>query len=587
MLRDEACGNLTKTDNGRDVHLCGWVRRIRNLGGIIFIDLWDRTGTVQVKFNPDVSRKLVDEAEKLRLEFVVFVKGTVCERPKDAVNPKITTGEIEVVATELKLLSRCSPLPFMIEGEEPTEEMRLRYRYLDLRRPIMQRNITLRHRVIKDIRDYLDEVGFIEIETPILMKSTPEGARDYLVPSRIYRGKFYALPQSPQMFKQLLMISGFERYYQIARCFRDEDLRADRQPEFTQLDLEMSFVSEQDIFTLTEGLLGYVFEDVLSLKIDIPFRVMTYEEAMTRYGTDKPDLRYSLELIDLTEIISDGSADFIKKMKREGASFIAIVHSIGEKPSRKVLDEYEAIAKGCGAGGLLQFYILDGKPQGGLKKFYTDKQMTLLIEKTSANEGDIIQIVGDEKKRALEIMGAYRKALAEKLGLTKNNTNFKFLWVVDFPLFELTENGKIGSAHHPFTAPRDEDTHLLDKDPLSVIARHYDIVCNGIELGSGSIRISDATLQRKILRMLGYSDREIDNRFGFFLEALDYGCPPHGGIAPGLDRIIALMAREGSIKEVIAFPKTLKGVSLMSGEPSEVGEGQLKELGIEIKEEDI
>jgi aspartyl-tRNA synthetase len=585
MLRDEVCGNLTKTDIGRDVHLCGWVRRVRNLGGIIFIDLWDRTGTVQVKFDPDVSRQLVEGASDLHLEYVVFVSGTVSERPGDAVNPKIKSGEIEVIATELKLLARCSPLPFMIEGEEPTEEMRLAYRYLDLRRPRMQKNITLRHRVIKDIRDYLDEVGFVEIETPILMKSTPEGARDYLVPSRIHRGKFYALPQSPQMFKQLLMISGFDRYFQIARCFRDEDSRADRQPEFTQLDLEMSFATEKDIFTLTEGLFGYVFEDALGIKLEVPFKIMSYDEVMSKYGTDKPDLRYGLELTDVTEIISEGSADFIKKMKDEGAYFMAIVHSIGEKPSRKVLDDYEVMAKGCGAGGLMQFYILDSKLQSGLIKFYTDKQLTALIEKTSAKAGDIIQIVGDARKKAIEIMGIYRKTLAEKLGLIPSKDTFSFLWVVDFPLFELTEDGKTGSAHHPFTAPRDDDIPLLDREPLSVLARHYDIVCNGVELGSGSIRINDAGLQRKILRILGYTDKQIDDRFGFFLKALEYGTPPHGGIAPGLDRIIMIMAGEESIREVIAFPKTLKGVSLMSGEPSEVDMEQLKELGIEVKEE--
>ncbi|MGQ9707039.1 MAG: aspartate--tRNA ligase [bacterium] len=586
MLRDEACGNLTKTDIGRDVHLCGWVRRIRNLGSLIFIDLWDRTGTVQVKFDPDISKDIMETATELHLEYVVLVNGTVSERPKDAVNPKIKTGEIEIIAKELKLLSRCAPLPFMIEGEEPTEEMRLKYRYLDLRRPRMLRNMILRHRAIKDIRDYLDEVGFIEIETPILMKSTPEGARDYLVPSRIHHGKFYALPQSPQMFKQLLMIAGFDRYFQIARCFRDEDLRADRTPEFTQLDLEMSFVEEKDIFALTEGLLGYVFEDVLGIKLEVPFRIISYSDAMGKYGTDKPDLRYNLELKYVTDIISEGTSEFIKKMKCEDVSFIAIVHSIGEKPPRKVLDEYESLAKGCGANGLIQFYLSGGKPQGALTRFYTEKQLSTLIERTQSKNGDIIQIVGDENKRLLEIMGRYRRALAEKLGMIKKADEYKFLWVVDFPLFEVMEDGKIGSAHHPFTAPKDEDIGLIDTDPLKVISRHYDLVCNGIELGSGSIRINNGTLQRKILKILGYTDKQIDERFGFFIEALEYGTPPHGGIAPGLDRIIALMAGEENIREVIAFPKTLKGISLMSGEPSEVDEEQLKELGIEIKGED-
>ncbi|RLC42570.1 MAG: aspartate--tRNA ligase [Candidatus Coatesbacteria bacterium] len=587
MLRDEACGNITSDDAGREVTLAGWVRRIRNLGGINFIDLWDRTGTVQIKFDPEVSAEVVKTAEKLHIEYVIQVKGRVQKRPKEAINPKVKTGEIEVSAEELRILAECKPLPFMIEDEDATEEMRLKYRYLDLRRPTMQRNIILRHRAIKAIRDYLDEVGFVEVETPILMKSTPEGARDYLVPSRIHKGKFYALPQSPQMYKQLLMIAGYERYFQIARCFRDEDLRADRQPEFTQLDIEMSFVNERDIMTLSEGLMGYVFEDTLDIKLNIPFERITYNEAIARYGTDKPDMRYGLELIDVTDIIAKGSADFIRKMKDEGAGFIAITHHRDKNPSRKELDEYERTAKDCGAGGLMQFYISPEGVKGALTRFYTDEQLKQLVEKTGSNDGDLIQIAGGEMPKILEVMGKYRSKLAQKMCLVDKSCEFKFVWITDFPLFELDEEGNITSTHHPFTSPVEEHIEMLETEPLSVVARSYDLVCNGYELGTGSIRISDSDLQRGILKLVGLSDEQIEDRFGFFLKALDYGCPPHGGIALGLDRIIMLMAGEESIRDVIAFPKTLRAVSLMSDEPSEVDEEQLKELGlIVVRDED-
>jgi len=582
MMRNHSCGKLTQAEVGQEVLLCGWVKRNRNLGGITFLDMWDRGGTVQVIFDPNLDERLHRQAVKLRAEDVIQVGGSVRLRPKKDRNPDMATGEVEVLASELKMLADSATPPFELVGDEDiSEDLRLKYRYLDLRRPRLQRNIIFRHQVIKAIRDYMDEVGFIEIETPILTKSTPEGARDYLVPSRIYPGRFYALPQSPQMYKQLLIMAGFDRYFQIARCFRDEDSRADRQAEFTQLDIEAAFVDEEDIYLLMEGLLGYVFKECMDLKIAQPFPRLTFDEAMTKYGTDKPDLRFGMELWEATEAFAGVEADFMAKIIGEGGSFIGLTVPGGAEFSRKERDELERLAKKLGAGGLIQLKWKGGKLEGALAKFIDQGAKERLLEVSGASDGDLIVAVGGQLSKSQEVMGQIRLALGERLELVKSD-DFKWLWVTDFPLFELAD-GVINSSHHPFTAPREEDIPLLDSDPLKVYARHYDLVLNGVELGSGSVRIHDAVVQRRIFNLLGLSDEEVEERFGFFLEAFSYGCPPHAGIAPGLDRMIAVMLGEFSIREVIPFPKTLRAASLMTSSPSSVDEAQLDELGIALK----
>lgn len=585
MLRSDACGAITSEYIGDEVKLCGWVRKTRDLGGITFIDLWDRTGIVQIKFDPEVDRELQERASKLHLEYVIQVVGEVQARPEDAINPDLSTGEVEVIAESLELLNRSQPLPFVISDEEPTEEIRLKYRYLDLRRPEMQKNILVRHRMIKAIRDYLDEVGFVEIETPILMKATPEGARDYLVPSRVHKGKFYALPQSPQMYKQLLMVAGLERYFQIAHCFRDEDLRGHRQPEFIQLDIEASFVEQEDIYLLTEGMFGYAFEETLGVQLDVSFPRISYSEAIRRYGTDKPDTRFGLELEDITELMMKTDIKFARKIIEEGGIFIGLRLPERGNASRSELEEIEKLAIKEGAGGLIQLVVEDGGLTGNLAKHIPDEVSVELIELFEADERDLLLLAGGDEGVTREIMGRFRVSLAKREELIPKN-QFNFLWVTEFPLFELTEEGNITSSHHPFTAPVEEDIPLLDENPLEVSANAYDIVCNGVEVGGGSIRIHDPDLQRKVFGILGLSDEEVEQKFGFFLEAFNYGMPPHGGIAPGLDRLIMLACGEESIRNVMAFPKTLQATSLMSGEPTEVPDEVLKELGLRIVEGD-
>jgi aspartyl-tRNA synthetase len=582
MMRDHSCGKLTAEEVGMEVLLCGWVKRNRNLGGIIFVDMWDRGGLVQVVFNPALPKEIYEQAVALRAEDVIQVRGKVNGRPEKDRNPDMETGDIEVVASSLKLLADSATPPFELTGdEEVSEELRLKYRYLDLRRPRLQRNIIFRHSVVKAIRDYLSEVGFVEIETPVLMKSTPEGARDYLVPSRIYPGSFYALPQSPQMYKQLLMMAGFDRYFQIARCFRDEDSRADRQAEFTQLDLEASFAEEEDIYTLMEGMLGYIFEECMQLQLEIPFPRMSFDQAMAKYGTDKPDLRFGLDLWDGTDALAGASADFIKKIIADQGVFVGLTLPGGAKISRKEQDSLEQTAKQLGASGLVQLKLKEGKLEGAVGKFIPEGAKEKLIAKAKAGEGDLLVVVGGEKTATRGIMGELRRHLGYKLDLIKAQ-DYQWLWVTDFPLFEEIE-GKIQSPHHAFTAPQEKDIPLLDSDPLKVHARHYDIVLNGAELGSGSVRIHDVALQRKIFKLLGYSAADVEERFGFFLKAMEFGCPPHAGIAPGIDRLVTVLLGESSIREVIAFPKTLRAASLMDGSPSPVDPAQLEELSIRIK----
>lgn len=582
MMRDHSCGKLTAEEVGMEVLLCGWVKRNRNLGGIIFVDMWDRGGLVQVVFNPALPQEVYKQAVALRAEDVIQVRGKVSLRPEKDRNPGMETGDVEITATFLNLLADSATPPFELTGdEEVNEELRLKYRYLDLRRHRLQHNIIFRHNVVKAIRDYLSEVGFIEIETPILMKSTPEGARDYLVPSRIYPGSFYALPQSPQMYKQLLMMAGFDRYFQIARCFRDEDSRADRQAEFTQLDLEASFAEEEDIYTLMEGMLGYVFEECLEQKLEIPFPRLTFDQALAKYGSDKPDLRFGLELWDGTDALATTSADFIKKIIAGGGAFIGLTVPGGAELSRKRQDELERTAKQLGASGLIQLKLKEGKLEGAVGKFIPEGAKEALIGKAKAGEGDLIVAVGGERTPTLNIMGELRRHLGYKSGLV-NPQDYKWLWITDFPLFEAVD-GKIQSPHHAFTAPQEKDMPLLDSDPLKVHARHYDIVLNGAELGSGSVRIHDVALQRKIFKVLGYTDADVEERFGFFLKAMEFGCPPHAGIAPGIDRLVAVLLGESSIREVIAFPKTLRAASLMDGSPSPVDPAQLEELSVKIR----
>jgi aspartyl-tRNA synthetase len=582
MMRDHSCGKLTAEEVGIEVLLCGWVKRNRNLGGIIFVDIWDRGGLVQVVFNPALPQEVYKQAVALRAEDVVQVRGKVSLRPEKDRNPGMETGDVEINATFLSLLADSATPPFELIGdEEVNEELRLKYRYLDLRRHRLQHNIIFRHNVVKAIRDYLSEVGFIEIETPILMKSTPEGARDYLVPSRIYPGNFYALPQSPQMYKQLLMMAGFDRYFQIARCFRDEDSRADRQAEFTQLDLEASFVEEEDIYKLMEGMLGYVFEECLEQKLEIPFPRLTFDQALAKYGTDKPDLRFELELWDGTNVLATTSANFIKKIIASGGAFIGLTVSGGAELSRKGQDELERTARELGASGLIQLKFKEGKLEGAVSKFIPEEAKEGLISQAKAGDGDLILAVGGERTPTLNIMGELRRHLGYKLGLI-NPQDYKWLWITDFPLFEEVDS-KIQSPHHAFTAPQEKEISLLDTDPLKVHARHYDIVLNGAELGSGSVRIHDVALQRKIFKVLGYSDGDVEERFGFFLKAMEFGCPPHAGIAPGIDRLVTMLLGESSIREVIAFPKTLRAASLMDGSPSPVDPAQLEELSIKIR----
>ncbi len=585
MLRTNTCGELTAQDIGKKVKLCGWVATRRDHGGLVFLDLRDREGVTQAVFNPEENQELHQRAHDLRSEFVLAISGLVERRPAGTENPKLKTGEIEIVVRDIKVLNTSLTPPFeILDNANISEEARIKYRYLDLRRPKMFNNFFLRHKVCKIIRDYLDEKKFLEVETPILTKSTPEGARDYLVPSRLNIGKFYALPQSPQLFKQLLMVSGFDKYYQIAKCFRDEDLRADRQPEFTQLDLEMSFVEEEDIYSLIEELIKDIFAKTLKLELKIPFKRLSYQEAMDRFGTDKPDTRFGLELVDLTNEFSHTKFEAFSKVIKDGGIIKAINVKNGAGLSRGKIDELTAISKENGAKGLAYFKILKNEGQSPITKFLSKEELDSLLKKTQGEENDLLLLVADKFPVTNQALGLLRLILAKEQGLIKEKT-FDFLWVTDFPLFKYNQEEKRWeSEHHPFTSPKEEDLNNLESKPQEVKARAYDIIVNGIEIGGGSIRIHRQDLQEQIFKLIGLKKEEAQERFGFLLEAFKYGAPPHGGIALGLDRLITLLVGSESIREVIAFPKTQKAYCPLTHAPSDVSKKQLKELGLTIKE---
>jgi aspartyl-tRNA synthetase len=585
--RTHTCGELNVTNEKDRVALNGWVHNWRNHGGIVFIDLRDRHGITQVVFNPGADAALAERAGSLRHEFVIAVKGTVEKRPASMANPKMATGEIEVVATDFFLFNEADTPPLHINDPDASEseELRFKYRYLDLRRPLLQRNIIFRHKVAAEARKYLWEKGFIEIETPVLMKSTPEGARDFLVPSRLNRGKFYALPQSPQTFKQLLMVAGFERYFQMAKCFRDEDLRADRQPEFTQIDAELSFIDEEDIFAIFEGLMTALFKTCLNIDVTGPFQRMTYAEAFHTYGSDKPDLRFGLPIVEVTKLFAATSFKVFQSVAAAGGSIAAIAGNGCADFSRKTIDELTALAGKFGAKGLVWLRLTDAGFDGPSKKFFSDDELNSLKATTNAVPGDMVFMIAAPEKICFIALGALRLELAKIKNLVDKNV-FKFLWVYDFPLFEFSdEEGRYMSVHHPFTATLDEDQPLLSTDNYyKARARAYDMVLNGFEIGGGSIRIHRRDIQQQIFKLLGISDEEAENKFGFLLKALSYGAPPHGGIAFGLDRVVMLMLGLDSIRDTIPFPKTSAGISLMDGSPDMVSAQQLQELGIKISE---
>ena len=597
MLKSVGCGELRVADTGKDVALAGWVHRRRDHGGLIFIDLRDRSGIVQVVLNPRESPEAHETGTQFRNEWVVQLKGQVGTRPAGTENPELPTGEIEVNARVVQVLNSSLTPPFYVnEDTEVEENLRLKHRYLDLRRQRLQRNIALRHRVVKYIRDYLDEEGFLEIETPVLIKSTPEGARDYLVPSRVHPGTFYALPQSPQQLKQLLMVSGFEKYFQIARCFRDEDLRADRQPEFTQLDLEMSFVDEDDVLGLTEALFTALAETVTPEKgLTKPFPRLTYAESMRRYGTDKPDLRFGLELEELTDVVKDSGFKVFQSVVASGGTVKGLRAPGCSGYSRRQLDGLTEFARERGAKGLVTI-ALEGAPDsegrwgaGNVKSAVTrhlsEDELNGIIKNLKAETGDLLMIVAGDEKSTNAALSALRNEMGQRLGLA-DPEELAFMFVVDFPLVEWNDDqGRWDATHHPFTSPREEDLGLMDTDPGKVRARCYDMVCNGQEVASGSIRIHDRGLQQKVFKLLAYDEDEAQARFGHLLEAFEYGAPPHGGIAPGIDRLVAILAGEESIREVIAFPKNQSAIDVMTAAPAPVSLQQLKDLHLRVTED--
>ncbi|MDZ7370062.1 MAG: aspartate--tRNA ligase [candidate division KSB1 bacterium] len=580
--RTHRCGELNRTHAGEKVVLMGWIAGRRDHGGIIFIDLRDRWGIVQINIGPESAA--YEQAKRLRNEWVAAFKGTVVLRPAGMVNPNLATGEIEVLADEIDVLNTSQTPPFLITNEVTvTEDLRLKYRYLDLRRPEMQRNLILRHQTAQTVRRYFNSLDFLEIETPFLMKSTPEGARDFLVPSRIWHGKFFALPQSPQTYKQLLMISGFDRYYQIVRCFRDEDLRADRQPEFTQIDVEMSFVDEQDVMGVMEGLMQTIFKEVLGKDISTPFPRLTYDEAMEKYGIDRPDLRYGMEIHTVSEVVRDCEFKVFSDAVKSGRTVAGICAPGCAGYSRKQLDDLTEWAKKRGAGGLAAIKVVEGRLEGSLAKYFNEAQAAALLQEFKAADGDLLLLCAEERDVARRILAELRNEMAARLNLIDPSV-FHFSWIVDFPLLEWSaEEGRWVALHHPFTSPVPEDEEKLLTDPGHVRARAYDMVINGIEAGGGSIRIHKPELQKRMFEALKISEEESQQKFGFLLEALQYGAPPHGGIAFGFDRLVMLLAGRSSIRDVIAFPKTTTASSLMDGAPSEVDPKQLVELGLRLR----
>ena len=584
--RTDYCTSFTTDDVGKDVTLMGWVQTRRDFGALVFVDLRDRTGLMQVVFDESVMEGDFDRVAALRSEFVIAVRGQIVRRDPETINEKLPTGLIEVKARELKLLSRAQTPPFEIEDDTAVrEELRLKYRFLDLRRPTMQRNMMVRSQIAAAARDYLVSNGFIDIETPMLTKSTPEGARDYLVPSRIHQGSFYALPQSPQTLKQILMISGFDRYFQIVKCFRDEDLRADRQPEFTQIDIEMSFVDVDDILTMNEGLIAHVFKKVMDVDVQLPLRRLPYKEAMDRFGSDKPDTRFGLELVNVSDIVENSGFQVFSSVVKNGGSVRAInAKGCVEKFARREIDALVDFVKIYGAKGMAWISMKEDGMQSPITKFFSEEEMAELLKRTGAETGDIIFFVGDKDKVVYDSLGALRLKLAKKLELI-DESKWDLLWVVDFPEFEYSEEEKRYMAmHHPFTSPKDEDLERLESDPASVYAKAYDIVLNGNEIGGGSIRNHSMEVQERMLKALGFSQEDAWENFGFLLEALKFGAPPHGGIAFGLDRLAMLLLGCSSIRDVIAFPKVQNASCLMTNAPSRVAAKQLRELGIKITE---
>jgi len=579
------CGELTAARVGEQAQVRGWVNSTRDHGGLIFVDVRDRFGVTQTVFDPAASRAAAETASKLRSEDVVAVRGVVRRRPAGTENKSLATGEIEIAGSQVDVLNRSLTPPFPIHGDEDVDEnLRMKYRFLDLRRPKMQRNIALRHRALKAVRDYLDSRGFLEIETPMLIKQTPEGARDFLVPSRLHPGTFYALPQSPQLFKQILMVAGFHRYFQIARCFRDEASRADRQPEFTQIDIEMTFPTQEDVIELTEGMFKRMFGEALGIDVPTPFRRLTFAESMERFGVDKPDLRFGMELADYGPAFEGTEFKIFASALAEGKRIVGIVDEGGASRSRRDFDALVATAQELGAKGLAWIALgSDGVKASLPKTALTDAALSEIRRIGGAKDGDALLLVADAPAAALAIAGQLRLHVATGKGL-RDTKRFEFCWVLDFPLFERdTETGALGPMHHPFTAPA-SGYESLDGDPLLLRAQHYDVVLNGSELGSGSIRIHDPEMQRKVFRLLGYTDEQVEARFGFLLEALSYGAPPHGGIAPGVDRIIQMMVGADSIREVIAFPKNQRFQDVMIDAPSTVEPELLRELRIKMVE---
>ena len=576
------CGKVNKDYINKEIALYGWVHSRRDHGGVIFVDLRDREGIVQIVFQPD-NKELFSKAEKLRNEYVIKIKGKVRRRPQGTENPKLSSGEVEVLCSELEILNTSKVLPFEIsEYKEASEELRLKYRYLDIRRPEVLSKLKLRSEVLSLVRNFFVSEGFIEVETPFLTKSTPEGARDFLVPSRLNPHTFYALPQSPQLFKQILMVAGIDKYFQIVRCFRDEDLRADRQPEFTQIDYEMSFVNEEDVISITERLLSKIF-GYCGITINTPFKRISYEEAISKYGTDRPDLRYDLEIVNVTDVFKNTQFKVFQNVILSGGEINVIVVPNGANFSRQQIDNYIEFIKSCGGQGLAWMKYVGQKFESNIVKFFTKEELEMLVKKLSLKNNEIIFFSAGEWKKSCELLGVLRQKLAKDLNLIKDK-EYKFVWVVDFPLFEFSEEeNRIVSVHHPFTAPKESDIEMIDKEPLKAKSRAYDIVLNGVELGGGSIRIHNPDLQYKIFEVLKLSKEDIDSRFGFFLEALKYGAPPHGGIAIGFDRLLAILTNSDSIREVITFPKTQKGVCLLTGAPSSVEKRQLDELNIKLK----
>ncbi len=581
-LRTHDCGSLTAQAIGQRVILAGWVDTHRDHGGLIFIDLRDRAGITQVVFNPEINSQAHQLAHQLRSEYVILIHGKVRSRPEGMANPNLKTGEIEVLVEEYACLNTSKTPPFTLEDTaEVSEAVRLRYRYLDLRRPSLQKNFFLRHQTIQFIRNFLDQKGFCDIETPFLTKSTPEGARDYLVPSRVQEGKFYALPQSPQLFKQLLMVAGFDRYYQVVRCFRDEDLRADRQPEFTQLDMEMSFIEEEDIFNLIEELICKLFKHILRVEIPRSFGRLTYEEALNRFGTDRPDLRFGLEIVDLTALAGQSGVKVFAEAASRGGCIKALLVPGGASYSRKELDDLTGLAMDWGAKGMAWAKILPEGWQSPLAKFFKEEERKTIDRTLGAHPGDLILFQADIPSVVHEVLGKIRLHLGARQDLPKNQ--FQFTWVHQFPLLEYrVEEGRYGAVHHPFTAPVADDLPLLESQPEKVRSRAYDLVLNGNEIGGGSIRIHQRSLQQQIFQVLKISPEEAEEKFGFLLEALEMGAPPHGGIAFGLDRLIMLMTGAQSLREVIAFPKTQKAVCPLTNAPSGVSRIQLNELGLRL-----